>query len=241
MIESSKDAKIRAELFIKKGEILLGEGSYEQALGCWDQALELAHDDYNILLPLGRTLLLNERPDRAIIVFQETLKLYETPEVYLQYGISLLYLGRIDEALACFERGLTLKPENSALWRLHGVTLGNLGRHEEALASFDRGLSLKSDDPDLWRLHGATLLNLGRYEEGLISCCKGLEFKHDDLNLLTTYGDILFNMDRYVEAKQALRDAVQVSPMMELHEFYWLSYNIFTMSKKMRSIVLKSY
>ncbi len=50
---------------------------------------------------------------------------------------------RFAEALASFDRALTLKPDAAATLYSRGVVLGEMGRHAEALANYDRALALQ--------------------------------------------------------------------------------------------------
>ncbi len=54
-------------------------------------------------------------------------------------------LKRYDEALACYEKAIGVKPDFVQAMNNRGVTLRALGRIDEALASFDEALTLKPD------------------------------------------------------------------------------------------------
>src|SRR5205823_5966880 len=65
-----------------------------------------------------------------------------------------------EEALASYDRALTLTPDYPIAWYNHGIALGNLGRYEEALVSFDQALALTPDSADAWYNRGITYLKL---------------------------------------------------------------------------------
>ncbi|UCG99477.1 MAG: tetratricopeptide repeat protein, partial [Burkholderiales bacterium] len=58
-------------------------------------------------------------------------------------------LGRLEEALASYDRALRLTPDDPDVHTNRGNVLKDLGRLEEALASYDRALRLTPDDPDV--------------------------------------------------------------------------------------------
>jgi tetratricopeptide (TPR) repeat protein len=46
----------------------------------------------------------------------------------------------LEQAIACFDKALEIKPDLHAAWNNRGYALGNLGRLEEAIASYDKAL-----------------------------------------------------------------------------------------------------
>ena len=60
-------------------------------------------------------------------------------------GITLHELKRFEEALASYDRALTVRPHFAEALYNRGVTLQELKRFEEALASYDRVLAERPD------------------------------------------------------------------------------------------------
>jgi len=86
---------------------------------------------------------------------------------YSELGDAYLKLGKLEEALKWYERGLALEPEDVYLYVGKAQVLGVLGRLEEALAFYDRALALRPDDWVILLLKGHNLAGLGRPEEAL--------------------------------------------------------------------------
>ena len=63
------------------------------------------------------------------------------------YAVALNGLSRFEEALAAYDRSLTLDSTNAATYNNRGNALLNLGRFEEALAVCDRALTLNPPTP----------------------------------------------------------------------------------------------
>jgi tetratricopeptide (TPR) repeat protein len=70
-------------------------------------------------------------------------------------------LQRYKEAIACFDQGLQLKPDDHQAWFNQGNALGNLGEIEQAIACFDQGLQLKPDDHQAWFNRGILAVGVG--------------------------------------------------------------------------------
>jgi tetratricopeptide (TPR) repeat protein len=54
-------------------------------------------------------------------------------------------LGRLEEAIASYDKALEFKPDSYEAWYNRGYALGNLGRGEEAIASYEKALEIKPD------------------------------------------------------------------------------------------------
>jgi protein O-GlcNAc transferase len=73
-------------------------------------------------------------------------------------------LKRFEEALASYDRALTLRAGYVEALCNRGVTLHKLKRLEEALASYDRALTLRPDSAEALYTRGNTLHGLKRFE-----------------------------------------------------------------------------
>ena len=122
-------------------------------------------------------------------------------------GARLHLLGRYEESVACYDRGLELNPRDPRLWAGKGAALLRLRRHEEALACFDRGLELSPRGPDLWAGKGAALLGLGRHEEMLACFARGLELNPRNPRLWKHKATVLRALGREEEAAECDRQA----------------------------------
>jgi hypothetical protein len=76
-------------------------------------------------------------------------------------------LKRFDEAIAHYEKALSLKPDYAKGWSNKGVTLHQLKRFDEAIANYDKALSLKPDYHEASWNKSLSLLLQGDFENGL--------------------------------------------------------------------------
>ncbi|NIM06157.1 MAG: tetratricopeptide repeat protein, partial [Armatimonadetes bacterium] len=60
-------------------------------------------------------------------------------------GLALCKLGRQDEALACFDRAIQIKPDSAEARCRKGAALGALRRYEEALICYDSAIKIWPD------------------------------------------------------------------------------------------------
>jgi tetratricopeptide (TPR) repeat protein len=114
-------------------------------------------------------------------------------------GIALAALGRPQEALACYERGLEMDPHQSGLWNNKGQALERLDRYEEALACYNRAVEITPQDGGMWGNKGRCLRALGQYEEAIACYDLGLEIDSGNSNMWKGKGSVLEAMGRHAD------------------------------------------
>lgn len=151
---------------VERGEALLRDERYEEALETFDQALVLSPDDPDIWYKRGDVLDQLYRVEEALVAYDRALALNPKDEsVWFSKGLDLDYLERYDEALAAFDRALALDPNDPDYWAAKGSTFDNLLRYHDALAALDRAISLDATHLFAWRDKAAVLRTLGRTAE----------------------------------------------------------------------------
>jgi hypothetical protein len=100
-------------------------------------------------------------------------------EAWSNKGVALKELKRFDEAIAQYDKALSLKPDYHEAWTNKGVTLHELKRFDEAIAQYDKALSLKPDYHEAWTNKGVTLHELKRFDEAIAQYDKALSLKPD--------------------------------------------------------------
>ena len=79
-------------------------------------------------------------------------------------AIALSRDGRLDEALARYDRALKLAPQLVVALYNRGIDLMNAGRRQEAVASFDSAIDLHPNDAQAYNNRGITKARLGDME-----------------------------------------------------------------------------
>ena len=75
----------------------------------------------------------------------------------MRQGIELYDLGRFQEAIVMFDRGLSLFPKLAKAHYFKGIALYDLGKYDEAIAAYDQAAVLEPADPNTWYNKAATL------------------------------------------------------------------------------------
>ena len=121
-------------------------------------------------------------------------------------------LGRLQQALASYDKALAIKPAHAGALNNRGNVLRDLKRFEDALASYDQALAIKPDNVDAVKNRGITLHDLKRFENALASYDKALEIKPDDAAALNNRGVTLSFLSRFEDELTSYARALAVEP-----------------------------
>ena len=64
-------------------------------------------------------------------------------------GVELSELERYEEAIACYDKAISLDPELSDAWYNKGLALDCLERHKEAIACYSEAISLDPENAEV--------------------------------------------------------------------------------------------
>ena len=79
-------------------------------------------------------------------------------------------LATVPEAIADFDKALSINPDYVEAHIHRGIVLALLSRHEEAIASYSKALFLRPGDIDILYNRGTSLWALRRFEETILDC-----------------------------------------------------------------------
>jgi serine/threonine protein kinase len=162
--------------FNNKGVSLANLGRHEEALTCYERALEINPRDGIAWSNKGVALADLDRRAEALTCFERALEINPRyADAWSNKGLALANLGRHEEALTCYERVLEINPRDPKAWSNKGVALADLGRHAEVLTCFERALEIDPHDAKAWSNKGVALKNLGRPAEDLTCFERALE------------------------------------------------------------------
>lgn len=98
---------------------------------------------------LGRSLLMQNRADEAIVPLERAARRSDDPEIETLLAVALAAIGRGDEALDRLRRTIARRPPFPPAFLEYASQLGKIGRVDEAVAVLESGLALTPDAVDL--------------------------------------------------------------------------------------------
>ena len=127
-------------------------------------------------------------------------------------GIEALTLKRYDEALALFDRVISLRPSYTFAWFNKSAAFTRLKRFDEALAASEQGLRLNSNFAAGWYNQGLLLSRVYRLDDALDAIDVALSLNANDANYWIGRGVILGRLKKYDEALAADNRALTLDP-----------------------------
>jgi TPR repeat protein len=126
------------------GYALLQTGQADEALACFQKAMELEPDNAVDQNNIGNILLENGRLNEALAYYQKAVELEpDNAGDHYNIGIILFTNGRLDEAVAHFQKVIKLWPDNADVHNNLGAALAQKGQLDEAIGHFLEALRLE--------------------------------------------------------------------------------------------------
>ncbi len=150
------------EDLVLRGIRYANEGKRSKAKEYFRRALELLPEDPIISFNLALELMTDESWAEALDFLNQSISAVpDNGEFWLERGIALFQLGRLEEAEESYDMALTYGEESSRLWNGYGVLRFGVSKYEEAELFFRRSIELDENNPDPWFNLADTLDELG--------------------------------------------------------------------------------
>jgi tetratricopeptide (TPR) repeat protein len=180
-----------------KGLVLENRGKYEDAIRCYDVAIQINSEITQTwqnkaiaLDALGRygealqcyDIALQLDPTNGEIIYLRNLLLERIVESdpkdargWLDKGNTLYALNKYDEAIKAYDTAIEIDRKYSTAWSNKGVVFGDQGKYNEALQAYDEAVSLDPNNAIAWYNKGLALQKLGRTTEANAVIAKAKE------------------------------------------------------------------
>jgi tetratricopeptide (TPR) repeat protein len=126
-----------------KGKKQAFYGDNTKALAFFNEALKLAPDHDFALQGAEAARKRIERSTKDLGKLEKAAAAKNTAKEHLALGQALADLGRMDEAMAAFERAGALEAENPDAWARKGAVLHARGKVAEALEMYRKAVAIK--------------------------------------------------------------------------------------------------
>lgn len=156
------------------------EKQYEQAISCFDRAIEQESNVYEAWYGKGNALFALERYEEAIDCYEQSASI--NPDSYVAWesrGLALYKLKLYEDAISSLNRALEIKPDSYATFWARANAFYCLGRMEEAVEDYDKALEIKPDASEVWEVKGDTLVALQRHKQAIESYEKALAIQRE--------------------------------------------------------------
>jgi len=140
----------QADAWALRGMVYLMQQRYEEAVAAAERAIGVNPNAAGPTMWAAHILTLSGKPEAGLALLKKVLRLspLPPPHYFTSLGHSYRFLGRNEDALAAYQRGLQEAPQHVNGLVAMGVVLARLGRDPEARAAVAEALRLQ---PDLTR------------------------------------------------------------------------------------------
>jgi tetratricopeptide (TPR) repeat protein len=212
-IERANRASPATDYLASLGTALEQQGLHEEALKAFDKAVQIRPDDTELWTRVANVLVLLQRRDDAIPVYEHALKL--DPRYWYaayNYAVLLLQSERFEEALIKLNLCHAEKPDHAATLNGRGTALHRLNRFEEALSDNRQAHALDPTNADICNDVGAALQKLGRHEEAIEWFDRALGLRPNFVWALNNKALTLGELHKFDEAFALYRHLKTIEP-----------------------------
>jgi tetratricopeptide (TPR) repeat protein len=147
VVPTQRNLPRTVEALLAKGNEYMAKGANDEAMGCYQQVVNLDPRHAVARNNLGATFSEQGRYREAEEQFRRAIGIRESyPDPHSNLGAVLMWLGRYDESETQLRRALKLKPSLLGAQLNLGTTLFLLGRLRDARESFEKAARLAPGD-----------------------------------------------------------------------------------------------
>lgn len=194
------DGKIIVKILNKKGLCLLELGKNQNAIECFEKALEISPQDYTVMANLALVLSKSGEYDRAVMLYEKILLKFPFDLTAINNIASCKAAqGKYREALEYCERGLKIDAINKDLLINKGYCLYMVKDYKNALECLSEAEKNAGDDKVLLNNKALCYMALSQYTEALKIFNHILQNYQED-DILINKAICLIKIQRYAEA-----------------------------------------
>ena len=175
------------------------------------EALALVPNDAESLLLLGRIHIEQGRSLQAVVELKRASdQLPKSFEAVFMLGVAEEKSGRLDEALACYQKAMELDATSAGAVLAATEVMVAMGRAADAQAFLDAHIELAGDDPAMFELSGRLAMMLEDYPLAARDYAEAADLSPVNTRYREALAHALFLSRQYAEAVEAVRALVKM-------------------------------
>jgi tetratricopeptide (TPR) repeat protein len=196
-----------------RGARLAQEEGYEEALHCYDRALEQDPEEASALTGKASVLRRKGDLDGALACYDRLIEVRPDDALgWTTKGSVLVDARRFEEALNCYKKALEREPNDQYSWANSGYCRLELKQYSEALSDYERAVDLNPGLAYAWEGKGRCFYELGRLDEAVSAWRQALKLVPDLMWSNNNIGLVLTVREKYEEALEWFDRAIKLGP-----------------------------
>jgi predicted O-linked N-acetylglucosamine transferase (SPINDLY family) len=201
-----------AQAKLQQGFVLHQQGRFTEAEHLYEEVLQNAPTNFNVLHLLGVVALQTGRAQRGVELLTKAINFDSSvAAAHNNLGSGLKELKRHNDALINFDQAISLKPDYAEAYYNRGSVLNELARHQEALESYDQAIAFKPDFAKAYNNRGNTLRDLNQIEDALASYDQAIIIEPHYAEAHNNRGSALNELGKFAEALTSCDRAIALN------------------------------
>ncbi|PIG92949.1 tetratricopeptide repeat protein [Gloeocapsopsis sp. IPPAS B-1203] len=134
-------------------------------------------------------------------------------EVHNNQGVELAEQGRLAEAIAAFNRAISIYPEYENAHNNLGLALGNQNKFAEAIAAFNRAIEINPQNFETYNNLGIALGSQGKFAEAIAAFNRAIQINPSDPVSRQNLGVAFWSQGKVSQAVASLQKARELYAM----------------------------
>jgi YVTN family beta-propeller protein len=186
----------------KLGTMLAEKKLYEEAIECYEKALQINPNYVQSWLNRGQALYSQAKYEEASESYYRAIRIDQNNvSAWLNRGQALYSQAKYEEAIKSYDRVIEIDPKNVSAWLNRGQALYSQGKNKEAIESYDRVIKIDQNNVSAWLNRGQALYSQAKYEEAIKSYDRVIEIDPKNVNALDGKALALESLGNYKDAK----------------------------------------
>ena len=127
-------------------------------------------------------------------------------------GLALQDQGKLEEAIAAFEKAISIKPGYYEAYNNIGNALRDMEQYERSINAFRTAVLLEPDFAEAYNNMGNAFLDIGAHEKAIGAYNQSILLKPNFAEAYNNLGNALKNIDHHEEAFKAYNHALKLKP-----------------------------
>ena len=174
------------------GNAYRDSGSFDNAILCYKNALEMKPDLYEIHINLGNTFIKKGQVHDAVCCYRKALQINpESADAYYNLGNASRETGKFDDAVFCYRKVLQIKPESADAYYNLGNTFRETGKINDAISCYEKALQKNPAFAKAYNNLGNIYQEQNQFEAAELSYQNALKIKPDYYQVWNNLGNLL--------------------------------------------------
>jgi tetratricopeptide (TPR) repeat protein len=194
------------EYWMDRAEDLTHNGSIDEAIAAYDEALKIEPENTTILIRKASDLNIMGKANESLEIYQKAL-------------------GLLDQELKGNQSDAEAWQEKAGILRSLNRQNESTQAYEKALESYDSRIEKNPKDVDAWIGKGNALTNLGKWDEAGDAYNKAIEIDPQDSRAWGRKAEVIGRIGDINESMEAFDKAIELLPPNKTRELsaYWMS------------------